>query len=96
MLTCTESRRALYRVPTGTYYTVIDGHVWQWYHVTGLFGVCPQHGWRRRRVRRFPASARYASNPPDDLLRAVAGVSQDCDVWRYDLARGQEHAKEKS
>ena len=76
-----------YRRPGGAYVTVSDGVVWEWTAGQG------RKAWIRRRLKKFPADATYASREvPDDLVREVCRRLED--LWTYDLVRGQEHAEE--
>lgn len=94
------AHRALYRRPTGTYYTIDSyGQVWQWCEVQnpvdlmdgwGMPGGWTKTVWKARRVRRFPMDARYAGYPPIDLLLAV---KRHGGHFQYDLHNGQKHVR---
>ncbi|MDA0334270.1 MAG: hypothetical protein O2782_03800 [bacterium] len=89
----TNPHCTLFRRPSGTYYSLSDGTVWQWYVRVLIFPGCFQGFYVRRRAlkNRLPIDAVYASNPPADLLTAMRRVGDS--VHHYDLHRGQEHVK---
>lgn len=86
-MTINAARSSLYRRPSGTYYTIQDGQVWQWQWLRRWAR------WTRCRAPRLPADARYATMPPHELLRAVADAAHEGKLWRYNLHRGQKHER---
>lgn len=82
-----RSAGIFYRRPSGAYVTVCDGQVWEWTLGRGK--------WANHQLENFPADAVYASRQvPAALVERV--LSMRCELWTYDLARGQEHAQEKT